>query len=262
MTHRLEIRLEGPSGVLGSPAQGVSLAFFADFAKRLRDAYQRSAQVVLTGTTQDTGRLPKRATEVDVRLVTAQAGSLNLDVVPVSTATGLFPDPLATGAMFRLLSELETLRQHPDHADASRWVRSLVATVPAEVSQRYTLYEGNDVSKSVTLTSAMLGEEAEEPVMARVERLPCQIRGVLCLPRPAVILETAEGRFNATADDNLTAEAWRLRDEQDLIATIVTNKHGRRLLALRTAAEQATRTRVPSHEETLARYAGILRRLA
>lgn len=111
MTHRLEIRLQGPSGIPGSSTQGVSLGFFADFARRLKDAYQRSLQVLLTEPTQDTGRLTERATALDIRLLTAQAGSLSLDVVPMTTATELFPEHLAADAMDQLLSELEALRR-------------------------------------------------------------------------------------------------------------------------------------------------------
>lgn len=144
----------------------------------------------------------------------------------------------------------------------SRWVRSLVTAVPVEVSQQYTLYKGTDIAKSVTLTSANIGEEADAPEMARVERLPCQIQGVLRRPCPAVILDTAEGQIEAVADEDLVARAWRLREEEELTATVVTNKRGRRLLALRTAAEQSAKTSVPSPEETLARYAGVLHRLA
>lgn len=262
MARKLVIRLEGASPDLGgADGKGVSLRFFGTFAKRLRDAYQRSAQAVLTGTAQDTGRLPKRATEVDVRLVDAKAGSLHLDLVPIDSATQVSPDNLATDALDRFISNLEVMAKDPESPAVPKALRALVATVPSEVRQKYVVMVGDRIDRQVEVTATGVGQ-APDAVLASVEQMNVTVRGVICAPRPAVILDTDDGRIQASTTTQWMDTAWAQKDCTDLVATIVTNSSGARLIALRPAAEQSARARVPSIEETLERFDGVLRILA
>lgn len=264
MARKLVIRLEGASPDLGGQAnaEGVSLRFFSTYAKRLRDAYQRSAQAVLTGTAQDTGRLPKRATEVDIRLVDAKAGSLNLDLSPVDRSVQVsLTDNLADDALARLVNDLSTLSTDPESSEVPKATRALVATVPGEVRQRYVVMRGSTVEREVEITSTGVGPSTDA-VLASVDTLRVTVRGVICVPRPAVILDTEDGRIQASTSSKWMEAAWSCKDRADLVATIVTSSSGMRLLAIRSEAEQAARTRVPTVEETLSRFDGVLRILA
>ena len=263
MARKLVIKLEGASPDLGgADGEGVSLRFFATFAKRLRDAYQRSAQTEITSAAQDVGRLPKRATEVDIRLVDAAAGSLSLDLVPVDTAIQVsLADNLPQRALDRLMRDLEIVSREPDSTVVSKSMRALVQSVPGEVRQRYTVMDGDRVDRDVQLTSTGVGIP-HEAVLASVERIAATVRGVICVPRPAVILDTDDGRVQAATTDEWMETAWRVKDRTDLVATIVTSSSGARLLAIRTLEEQALRDRVPTVEETLQRFDGVLRLLA
>jgi hypothetical protein len=264
MARKLVIRLEGTSTDLDGQAdiEGVSLRFFATFAERLQDAYQRSAQAVFTGTAQEPGRLPMQATEVDVRLVDAQAGSLHLDLVPVDTAsqapTG---DSLEADALDRLMSDLSLIARDPESAAVPKALHALVASIPGGVRQQYSLTVGDRVERQVELTSTGVGQTVEAG-LASVDQIHATVRGVICAPLPAVILDTEEGRVQAATSAPWMEAAWALRDRDDLIATIVTSSSGVRLLAIRPAEEQGGRTGVPSVEETLDRFDEVLRILA
>jgi hypothetical protein len=111
------------------------------------------------------------------------------------------------------------------------------------------------------VTWAELGG-VEAPAPASVDQRKAIVRGVICTPGPAVILDTEEGRVQASTSAQWMEAAWTLRDRDDLIATIVTSSSGARLLAIRPADEQADRARVPSVDETLDRFDGVLRILA
>lgn len=262
MARKLVIQLEGASPDLGGAnGEGVSLRFFSTFAKRLRDAYQRSAQAVLTGTAQETGRLPKRATEVDVRLVDAKAGSLHLDLVPADSATQVSLDNLATNALDRFITDLEVVAREPESSAVPKALRALVATVPGEVRQKYLVMVGDLIDRQIEVSSTGV-VQAADVVLASVEQVCATVRGVICTPRPAVILDTDDGRIQASTTAQWMDAAWALKDRSDLVATIVTNSSGVRLLALRTVEEQAARDRLPSVEETLDRFDGVLRILA
>lgn len=263
MSQKLVIRLEGDSPLLGSEERGVSLKFFAAYAERLRNAYQRSAQAVLTGTVQVTGRLPNRAAEVDVRLENAQAGSLTmaLRAIDEATAPELATIGLADRALGRLVDDLDWLRRKGEEADVSHWVRELIASVPEQVEQRYQHYT-NGHCREVVISSAVFGASSSEPALARVDRLQCSVRGVLMSPRTAVLLQAESGRLEVMASDEMLEHAWKLRGRLDLVATVVTTSAGRRLLALRSMDEQESLHRVPPVQETIERFDDVLRRLA
>ena len=262
MGRRLDIRLEGGSSLIGDRNRGVSLGFFGAYAKRLRDAYRRSAQAVVSGAVQASGRLPRRAEEVDVRLVDAEAGSLGLSLVSVDEGANpeLQTIGLADAALVRLMDDLDRLRRNADDESVSPWARWLVASVPEEVSQTYRHHADGKV-REVKLTSGGLGEPPGEPVIAGVKRYACALRGVLISPQPSVLLDVpAVGKITIAAPETLVERAWHLRGRADLIATVVMNSAGRRLLSLRSADEAPPPT--PSVEETLDRFDGVLKRLA
>jgi hypothetical protein len=263
MARKLVIRLEGAPAGLGGEAdlEGVSLQFFAGLAKRLQDAYQRSAQAVLTGAPQESDQLSP-ATEVDVRLVDAQAGSLHLDLVPLGTAGQAPPGAsLEADALDRLMSDLGLIARDPQSTAVPKALRALVASIPDGVRQNYFLTVDDRVERQVELTSAGMGQ-ATKAGPPSVDQIPATVRGVICAPHPAVILDTEEGRVQVATSAQWMEAAWALRDRGDLIATIVTSPSGARLLAIRPAEEQAARTRVPPVEETLDRFDGVLRILA
>lgn len=262
MKRRLHIELKGDSPDLGKPAEGVSLRFFSSYAKRLREAYQRSAQAVLTGTVQDAGRLPARAAQVDIRLITATEGSLNLDLAPSDEARqmSIQPDTLAEDALAQLMEGLQFASDHPDATTIPRAYRALIGTVDATVRQTYQLVENGRVLKSVIVTSTGF-DRAPDPVLANVERLPALVKGITFSPRIAVLLEIDGTTVRANATPALVEKAFSLRDRDDLIATIVESSTGHRLLAIAAAAEPFPK-REPSADETADRYAAILEILA
>ena len=137
----------------------------------------------------------------------------------------------------------------------------LVSSVPGEIRQWYAITDGDRVERQVEVTSTGV-DVSTDPVAASVDQIAATVRGVICVPRPAVLLDTTEGRVQAYTTDEWMNAAWQLKDRDDLVATVVSNSSGTRLIAIRTAADQAERVRVPSAEETLERFDGVLRILA
>lgn len=261
MKRRLHIELTGDSSDLGKPSEGVSLRFFSSYAKRLREAYQRSAQAVITGTVQDTGRLPVRAAQVDIRLVTATHGSLNMDLAPADEAPQMsFHDSLADDALKQMMDGLQLAADNPDSASIPRAYRSLIGTVEAAVRQTYQLIENDRVVKCVVVTSRGF-DRAPDPVLANIDRLPAIVKGITFAPRAAVSLEIDGSSIRAIATPQLVEKAFSLRDRDDLVATLVESVTGHRLLAIGIAAESVV-SREPSLDETADRYAAILEILA
>lgn len=262
MKRTLQVELIGASEDLGTSVEGVSLRFFSAYAKRLREAYQRSAQAVLTGAVQDAGRLPARAAEVDIRLVSASAGSLALDLAAVDTSPQmkLHADTLATDALLQLVRGMKGAASDPESAATPRAYRALIGSVPPAVRQRYSLVEDGLVIDEVILTSAGF-DRVPDPVLANIERVPATIKGLVFTPRPAVLLDVDGTSVRANATATLVTKAFGIREQEDLVATLVENASGFRLLAIAPATEPFPR-RTPSIDETVARYEAILRELA
>jgi hypothetical protein len=94
-----------------------------------------------------------------------------------------------------------------------------------------------------------------------VERLPTVVRGVTFAPRHTVTLDIDGAAVRASATPALVQKAIGLHDRNDLIATIVTNTSGARLLDIAPPAQPFPRRR-PDLEETLDRFADVMRALA
>jgi hypothetical protein len=267
MKKRLQIELKGASQDLGTDTEGVSLKFFAAYTMRLREAYRRSAQGVVTGTVQDEGRLPARAAQVDIRLKSARGGSLEMDCAAVDThglygqlALPTLDDHLADDALARLMDGLDGAARAPESEEIPRAIRLLIGSLGTEVRQAYRLLEGDRVLREVVLTSAGL-EASPEPVLAQVERVPTVVRGITFAPRLTVTLDIDGAAVRASATSALVQKAIGLHDRDDLIATIVTNTSGARLLDIAPAAQPFPRRR-PDLEETLDRFADVMKALA
>ncbi|HEU4735006.1 MAG TPA: hypothetical protein VFT22_44245 [Kofleriaceae bacterium] len=265
MKKRLHIELRGASPHLGTETEGVSLQFFAAYAIRLRDAYRRSAQGVVSGVIQDEGRLPTRAAQVDIRLKEAHEGSLSMEcaAVDMRSVMGqpmLIDDHLAEDALSRFMDGLEQAARAPDSESIPRAFRVLIGGVGSEIQQTYALKEGDRVLRSISLTSAGF-DAVPDPVLARVERLPAIVKGVTFSPKLTVTLEIEGASVRASATEKLVKKAFELHDADNIVATIVTNASGARLLDI-APAEQSFPKRVPELDETLDRFAGVLRILA
>jgi hypothetical protein len=267
MKKRLDIELTGPSPDLGGTDEGVSLRFFAAFSYRLQVAYQRAAQGVLTGVIQDDGRLPSRATEVDVRLLTAANGSLEMSVVAVDMGAHVQPmlpmssvDTLADDALNRLMDVLAQTQHSPQSRDIPRAFRALVGGMSSDIRQRYSLMDGNRLIREVTLTSAGF-DEVYESVMAGIRRVEATVRGVTFAPKSSVTLEIGGSIVKASATMAVVRAAMSLHEETFLIATLVTTSAGTRLIAIAPAVEAFPRV-APTTLETLERFADVMKILA
>ncbi len=264
MTRRLFIELTGDSQDLGTHTEGVSLKFFSAYAKRLREAYQRSAQAVLTGTVQNEGRLPGRAAEVDIRLKSAQEGSLALDLAPVDMSTQgvLVADELPEKSVDRLLVLMRAAANDPDSTTTPRAFRALIGMVPPSVKQTYQVRDGSGrVLDEIVFTSAGF-TAVKDPVLASVERYAVKVKGIAFDPKAVVHFEVhGDSPIRATASQALVERAFEMRDRDDLVATIVENSSGYRLLSLAAAASPFPAYE-PTPEETADRYAEILAILA
>lgn len=80
-------------------------------------------------------------------------------------------------------------------------------------------------------------------------------------PKLTVTLEIEGASLRTSATEALVRKAFDLHGADSIIATIVTNASGARLLDIATA-EQEFPKRVPELDETLDRFAGVLRKLA
>ncbi len=260
----LEIELKGPSPDLGTDTEGVSLPFFTAYATRLREAYRRSAQGVVSGVVQDDGRLPTRATQVDIRLKSASEGSLNMQCAAVDLRPDgqqmLIQDYLAQESLKRLMDGLEEAARVPDSEATPRAFRVLIGGIGPEVRQTYRLTDGVRIFREIVLTSAGF-DAAPDPVLAAVERVQVVVRGVTFSPKYTVTLEVDGSSMRVAANAALVQRAIGLHDETDLVATIVTNSTGARLLNIATASEPFPRRR-PELDETLERFAGVMKVLA
>lgn len=262
MTRRLLIELTGDSPDLGNADEGVSLKFFASYTQRLREAYRRSAQATLTGTMQDVGRLPDRAAEVDVRLMTASQGSLHLEVaaVDMSRQTHLQPNTLPEDALAFMVQGMRETASDPESPTTPRAFRLLIGAVPPAVRQRYAITENGHVLDEVTITSTGF-EPVHEPVIANLERVKATIKSITFAPRISIVLDVEGSVVKAAATPLLVDRAFSLRNDDDVVAVLVENSMGHRLLDLTHASEQFPKRDVPV-DETVKRYAGILRELA
>lgn len=254
---RLRIELDGEADELGGPDRGVSMKFFADFATALRNAYQRTAQAIVTGSAQHTGVLPARARDVDLRMVSAAAGSLHMDAMPVDqNPQAMIGAGLEHEAISRMLGDLDRLRTDPD-ADVPRHTRVLVALAPSSVRQRYSIIERGRTIQVVDLTSS--GIDASQPsASATVDRLPATIRGVSWLPSIQVVLEVGGSKVTASATSALLDRALEVRDTE-IVATIVRSASGNRLIGIH---QGARRFSAPSTADIATAWAPLLHHLA
>ena len=265
MARRLLIELTGDSPDLGTHNEGVSLKFFSAYAKRLREAYQRSAQAVITGAVQNEGRLPARAAEVDIRLKSAKEGSLEMDLAPVDMSMQgvLIADELPEKALAMLLVNMRGAANDPESPAIPRVYRALIGTVPASVRQNYKMIDGTTgaVLDEITFTSKGF-DAAKDPVLANVMRVAVRVKAIAFDPKSTVTFDVVDdSQIRASATQALVERAFALRDADDLIATIVENSSGHRLLALAHAAMPFPAVE-PTERETAERYAEILAILA
>jgi len=267
MKRRLHIELTGPSPDLGSAAEGVSLRFFANFSSHLQLAYRRAAQGVLTGVIQDEGRLPDRARDVDIRLLTATEGSLELSLAavdmgrPFQAALPITPvDTLADDALDKLMDVLAQTQREPQSRDVPRAFRALVGGMSSDIRQRYSLMEGDRVLREVSLTSSGF-DAVYESVMAGIRRVDATVRGVTFAPRPSVTLDVSGSSIKASATMTVVRAAMALHAEAVLVATLVTTSAGSRLIGITPKAEVFPRS-TPTTRETLERFAAVMKILA
>lgn len=96
--------------------------------------------------------------------------------------------------------------------------------------------------------------------VAKVEHRPVRVRGVVLSPRPSVLLQASGTSLRCAASEALVTRALELQGTANLVATVVTNTAGVRLLDLRPTAQSFPR-RTPTTDETLNRFSAVLERL-
>lgn len=233
----LLVHLEGADPAIRE--HRLSLDQLAAFAKLITNAYRRSAQEMLTGHKDGRGKLPDRAKDLQLELVTFEEGCVQMRVAPRDLGGEGTPlqlgEPLEDGALWVLAQGISGAK---GSARVNPAVQKAVRFFDKGIRQRYELSRDGQVELCVEFSSDELPAAIIEHPRTRIEHRIGRATGVIVEPSPVVFFtadEDVQRRLSATRE--LVEKAWSLRDEKNLVASVVVSSKMDRLVALRPLAE-------------------------
>ncbi len=232
----LEIHLDGADPAIAS--HRMSLEHVSAYAKLLSAAYRRTAQQLLTGHREATGRPPDRARELQLELSSFEPGCVRMQVTPRDLALErsmmMIDGPLEEAVLRNLALGIEAARDGRDHVNPS--VRKLVRFFGAGIRQRYTLRSDDAVERTVEFSSDEIAPAKVEHARTRAEHHIGRVRGIMVKPAEIVFEDENGPTRRFVASPELVEVAWTMRERVGLVASVVIGRREDRILALRERA--------------------------